>query len=284
MGPIAKSYEYCRQVARSRARNFYYSFVLLPKPQKNAICAMYAFMRYCDDLSDEPAVQADAARLAIERWRSDLDRALAGEFGAHPVWPAFHDAVQRYKIPHEYFYEMIEGVASDIDPRTIRNFDKLYRYCYQVASVVGMTVIHMFGFRSQEALPLAEKCGVAFQLTNILRDIREDAERGRVYLPQEDLERFGVDPEAFRNGTMPAGFTELMKFEAERARAYYDASKPLIGMVEPSSRSSLWALIEIYSRLLDKIERSHFDVLSHRVQLSSREKAGIVVRAALGHH
>jgi 15-cis-phytoene synthase len=282
MTDLDKSYEYCRAVARSRARNFYYSFVLLPKPQRKAMCAVYAFMRYCDDLSDDPAAGGEQARASIERWRADLDQALAGRAPDHPVWPAFRDTVERYKIPHEYFHEMIAGVTSDLEPRRIATFEELYRYCYQVASVVGLTVIHIFGFRGDQALPLAEKCGVAFQLTNILRDVREDAERDRVYLPAEDLERYHVDPADFRTGRRSEAFTELMRFEAARARAYYNESAPLVDMVDPHSRPSLWALIEIYSGLLTAIERRGYDVFSGRVALPARRKLWIVLKASVG--
>jgi len=277
MDAVARSYRYCRRVARSRARNFYYSFVLLSRPQRDAMCAMYAFMRYCDDLSDEPG----ATRAAIERWRAELDEALAGRFTGHPVWPAFHHAVRQFGIPHEYFREMIDGVASDLEPRRIETFDQLHRYCYQVASVVGLTTVHIFGFDSPAALPLAEKCGVAFQLTNILRDIREDAGLGRVYLPAEDLRRFGVPAEDLRAGKRSPAFLELMRFEAARARACYDESRPLLGLVRRPSRPSLWALIEIYSRLLDRIERSGYDVFARRIRLPAWEKAAIVLRALL---
>ena len=277
MDDVALSYRYCRRVARSRARNFYYSFVLLPRPQRDAMCAMYAFMRYCDDLSDEPG----ATRAAIERWRADLDQALAGRFSGHPVWPAFHDAVRRFAIPHQYFREMIDGVASDVEPRRIETFDQLHRYCYQVASVVGLTTVHIFGFDSPAALPLAERCGVAFQLTNILRDIREDAGLGRIYLPAEDLRRFGVTEEDLRSGNRSPAFVELMRFEAARARACYEESRPLLELVSAHSRPSLWALIEIYSRLLERIERSGYDVFARRIRLPARQKAGIVLRALL---
>lgn len=277
---LEDSYLYARRVARTRARNFYYGFVLLPRPRRDAVCAIYAFMRCCDDLSDEGP--SPGRRPAIERWRAELTSALAGRYGEHPVWPAFHDTVRRYSIPPEYFYQMIEGISSDLELRRIQTFDELYRYCYQVASVVGLTVIRIFGYRSPEALPLAEKCGVAFQLTNVLRDISEDLARDRIYLPAEDLERFGVDPAELKAGRPPTGFLELMRFEAARAHAYYDASRPLIGMVEPASRSSLWALIEIYSRLLGRIERSNFDVLSRRIALPLAEKCWVVIRAAAG--
>jgi phytoene synthase len=268
-------------VARTRARNFYYSFVLLPRAKRDAMCAIYAFMRYCDDLSDDPSAGADQARSSIERWRADLDAALAGRFSGHPVWPAFHETVARYNIPARYFADMIEGVSSDLEPRLIQSFDELYSYCYRVASVVGLTVIHIFGFESPDAPLLAEKCGIAFQITNILRDIKEDAERQRIYLPAEDLERFGVSAEDLLAGKRTDGFVELMRFEAARARAYYTESAPLVGMVSPGSRSSLWALIEIYSRLLDRIVKSGFDVLARRISLSAWEKCAIVARAAL---
>ena len=186
---LTESYAFCRHIAKTRARNFYYSFVLLSDEQKNAMCAMYAFMRFCDDLSDEPG----ANLASIAKWRGELGEALAGRFSGHAVWPAFHDAVRRYCIPHAYFAEMIDGVSSDLEPRTFADFDQLYRYCYQVASVVGLTTIHIFGFESPQALDLAEKCGVAFQLTNILRDVREDFDNGRVYIPSEDLDRFHSD-------------------------------------------------------------------------------------------
>jgi 15-cis-phytoene synthase len=278
MTPLEQSYAHCRAIAKKRARNFYYSFVLLPPEKKNAMCAMYAFMRYCDDLSDEPG----ATLSAIERWRDSLTAALARRPDSNLVWPAFLDSVERYSIPHEYFYEMIEGVASDLQPGTITTFDELYRYCYQVASVVGLTTVHIFGFTSPDALPLAEKCGIAFQLTNILRDVREDASLGRVYLPAEDLVRFGVSVDDLKNARRTEQFGRLMEFETARARRYYRESAPLLDLIEPKSRPSLWALIAIYSRLLDHLAESHYDVLVRRISLSSLEKTWIVLRAALG--
>jgi len=278
MNAIDQSYEYCRRVARSRAKNFYYSFVLLSGQQRKAMCAIYAFMRYCDDLSDEPG----ASQAALNRWRTELEDALEGRFSDHPVWPAFHHTVRRFGIPHQYFREMIEGVASDLGPRCFETFDQLYHYCYQVASVVGLTIIHIFGFDTPSAPPLAEKCGVAFQLTNILRDIREDAERGRIYLPAEDLRRFGVTAQDLLSGNRSPAFLELMQFEAARARAYYDESQELLELIHPRSRPSLWALISIYSRLLDRIERTNYDVFRRRVHLSAVEKSWIIVRALVG--
>jgi 15-cis-phytoene synthase len=259
MTPLEQSYAHCRAVAKHRARNFYYSFILLPPEKKNAMCAVYAFMRYCDDLSDEPG----ATRSAIDRWRGALTEALDGQPDSNPTWLALLDSVRRYQIPHEYFYEMIEGVASDLEPRTIGTFEDLYRYCYRVASVVGLTTIHIFGFTSPDALPLAEKCGIAFQLTNILRDVREDAGLGRVYLPAEDLDRFGVSVDDLNHARRTEQFGRLLD------------------LIQPESRPSLWALIAIYSRLLDHLAESQYDVLIRRISLSSLEKTWIVLRAAL---
>ena len=277
---LAESYRHCRNIARKRAKNFYYSFLLLEKPQRDAMCAIYAFMRQCDDLSDEP-VTADKAKLqeSVALWRFQLDRALHGDCDDDPIWPAFHDTVQRYSIPHRFFHEMIDGIASDIEPQKMNTYDDLYRYCYHVASVVGLTIIHIFGFQSVKALLLAERCGVAFQLTNILRDVREDAQAGRVYIPQEDLHRFGVSIEQLTSGNEDERFREMMRFEAARARAYYAESEPLLGLINPKSRRSLWALREIYMRLLAKIEAADYNVLRRRIAVSTPAKITLLVSA-----
>ena len=171
---------------------------------------------------------------------------------------------------------MIDGVSGDLEPRVIQTFDDLYKYCYQVASVVGLTIIHVFGFEDSKALELAEKCGIAFQLTNILRDVQEDIGLGRVYLPAEDLERFGIKPTAI---AYTPQFVELMRFEAARAKAFYHEAMPLIGLVHPDSRASLWALIQIYYRLLNRIEKKQFRVLGQRIRLSTPEKACLVLQS-----
>ena len=280
---VETSYAWCEHIARLEAKNFYFSFLLLSKDQRRAMCAIYAFMRYCDDLSDEVSDDSHEDRTpagrakAIAGWRDDLRSALSGaRTREHYVWPAFTDAVARYKIPHQYFFDMIDGVSSDLEPRRVQTFDELYGYCYHVASVVGLTIVHIFGFDSTEALELAEKCGIAFQLTNILRDVQEDAGKQRVYLPAEDLARFEVSPETFAPRER---FVELMKFEAERARDYYRQSAPLVAMVDPRSRASLRALIGIYSRLLDRIVASNYDVLAGRIRVPTWEKLWVLARS-----
>jgi phytoene synthase len=271
---IDESYAWCTRIARSQAKNFYYSFLLLSEPQRRAMCAIYAFMRYCDDLSDDEGIVDRVA--AIARWRADLELALAGRIPDHALWLAFIDSVARYKIPHQYFFDMIEGVTSDLIPRRVRTFDELYDYCYHVASVVGLTIIHIFGFDDPGALKLAEKCGIAFQLTNILRDVREDSQKQRVYLPAEDFERFGVSPDTFHPSS---AFRKMMEFEAGRARDYYNESAPLIDLIDADSRPSLRALIGIYSRLLDRIVASSYDVLARRIRVPTWEKLWVLVSA-----
>jgi phytoene synthase len=271
---VEESYAWCVKVAREQAKNFYYSFLLLPRGKREAMCAIYAFMRYCDDLSDDEGI-ADR-RGAIARWRRDLEAALAGRGGQHQLWPAFIDTVVCYNIPHQYFFDMIEGVSSDLEPRVVQTFNELYVYCYHVASVVGLTIIHVFGFDDPRALELAEMCGIAFQLTNILRDVREDYEKDRVYIPAEDFRAYGVSPATLVSSE---GFLDMMAFEARRARRYYDDSAPLVEMIHPSSRASLKAMIGIYSRLLEKIVESNYDVLTRRIRVATWEKIWILVKS-----
>ncbi len=274
---VEQSYAFCENVARKQAKNFYVTFLLLSPEQRRAMCAIYAFMRYCDDLSDDAGIADRGA--AIAAWNDDLKATLAGNPPENPIWPAFADAVSRFKIPHQYFYDMIAGVSSDLEPRTVETFDDLYRYCYLVASVVGLTIVHIFGFENPDALKLAEKCGIAFQLTNILRDVREDAENGRVYWPSEDLQRFGVSPSDLRGPALTPALKKMLSFEAQRAHAYYNESAPLIEMVQPGSRASLRALIGIYSRLLKKIDDADYDVLSRRIRVPNAEKMWILLRS-----
>ncbi len=270
---LEESYAHCQRIARAKAKNFYYSFLVLPKPKRLAMCAVYAFMRECDDLSDESGATAER----LEQWRRDLDASLDGRPAAHPIWPAFADTVHRYKIPRPYLDDMITGVTGDLSFTQPKNFDELYLYCYRVASVVGLTITHIFGFQRPEALAMAEKCGIAFQLTNILRDVREDRDKQRTYLPADLMQSYAVP---HLNSSTPQ-LEALLKDLGQRARAYFDYSRPLIQLVDRDSRSSLWALIEIYDRLLRKIESSQFRVLDTRHRLSNFEKLSVLAQAFL---
>ena len=276
---VKDSFVHCKRVARARARNFFYSFLLLPRDEKEAMCAVYAFMRRADDISDEIGLAPADRRAGLEGWKNALEQALEGRYGDDPILPAFHHTIERYKIPPQYFFDLMQGVTSDLDTTRYRTFDDLYRYCYRVASVVGMTTVHIFGYESEDALELAEKCGVAFQLTNILRDIREDAEMGRVYLPEDELARFDLNPDDLLAGRGGARFREFMEFQCNRANEYYREAAPILSMVKPHCRAALWTMVSIYHRLLRHMQAADYNVFERRVRLSDFEKMGIVLRA-----
>jgi phytoene synthase len=267
---LSRSYAYCEWLSRRQAGNFYPAFRVLPGPQRRATCALYAFLRVADDLSDEPGEPADKRR-ALADWREGLKRTLAGDY-AHPLHPALHDAVVRFGVPAEYLYSALDGVEMDLTPVRYRTFEDLRLYCYRVASVVGLACIHIWGFRGEQARDHAESAGIAFQLTNILRDLGEDAARGRVYLPAEDLERFGYDPGRLVRGERDERFRDLMRFEVERARQYYDAAWPLLALLRPAGRAVFSMMARTYQGLLDLIERRDYDVFSSRVRLGRWRK------------
>jgi phytoene synthase len=218
---LAASYEECRRVAKSAARNFYYGFALLPAPKRDALCALYAFMRHADDISDSPGVEADKTA-GLQQWRTALDRALEGKYGDSRILPAFHHTVTTYAIQPAYLHDLITGAEMDLSIPKYPTFDALRRYCYCVAGTVGLCCIHVFGFRDPAALDLAPKLGIAFQLTNILRDVPEDFSMGRIYLPQEDLERFNCSEEDLSSHAASPRFIELMRFETQRAWQFYN--------------------------------------------------------------
>jgi len=279
---LKDSYRECEKIAKSRAKNFYYAFSVLPKPKRRAICAMYAFMRYCDDISDGDERLGDSKESGLKQWRNALTSAMEGEYGNSAIMPAFHDAILQFGIPVGYFHELIDGAEMDLSINRYGTFEDLYKYCYRVASVVGLVCIYIFGFKDEEAKVYAESCGIAFQLTNVLRDVKEDAERNRIYLPLEDLNKFGYSEDDLLHGVMDDRFRALMKFEVDRAAEFYERSTPLLSMVDPGSRPGLCALIGIYSTLLHRIEETGYDVLSCRVALSTKEKLSIAAKSFLG--
>ncbi len=274
---LIASYRSAEEVARSRS-NFYYSFIVLPSKKRRAFCAVYAFMRYCDDVSDGNASVEDK-RAMLRDWRSKLDAAFSGSFQQNPILPAFRDTVNNFSIPAEYFHWIIDGAEMDLDVFRYETFNDLYKYCFNVASAVGLVCLQIFGFREERAKKYAEQCGMAFQLTNILRDVKEDAERGRIYLPVEDLRKFGYTAEELQRGVMDDRFRRLMKFEAERAREYYSAARNLLPLVEEESRPALWAMIAIYERILDRIVQRRFDVFRDPIHLAGTEKICIALKA-----
>jgi 15-cis-phytoene synthase len=267
---LARSYAYCERLARREAGNFYGAFRVLPPAQRQAMCALYAFMRVADDLSDSCADLA-SKRNSLAAWRASFHRALAGQY-EHVLFPALTHTVETFAVPLEYLEAVLDGVEMDLQPVSYATFTDLRLYCYRVASAVGLACIHVWGFTDARARAHAESAGLAFQLTNILRDLREDAERGRVYLPREDLERFGYDVQALRRGERDERFRALMRFEVERARGYYERAWPLAPLLEPAGRAVFLAMTRTYRALLDAIERRDYDVFSRRIRVSRWHK------------
>lgn len=278
MNPIvARSYRYAEAIARRQAGNFYHAFCILPGPQRRAMCALYAFLRHTDDLGDRDGVIANRAE-ALDAWRQGLEEALNGQC-SHPLHMALGDCVRRFSIPASYLYATLEGVRSDLDIVRFAGFSDLYSYCYRVASAVGLACIHIWGFSGAEALGYAEKAGIAFQLTNILRDLREDAARNRVYLPQEDLQQFGYSENDLRAGRTGDRFQALMDFQASRALRFYDESAALSRHLNPPGRAVFQIMSRTYQSLLQAIRASGYDVFARRIDIPTWRKLSHVVQA-----
>jgi phytoene synthase len=278
---LRASYRFCGNLARREARNFYCAFLLLPPVKRRSMCALYAFLRHTDDLADEPAAAADKAR-ALEAWRLELAAALGGQITNWPGFPALADTVARHAIPHDLLGKAIDGVSMDVEPRRFATFDELADYCYHVASVVGLCCLHIWGYRSEggKAERLAEACGIALQLTNIIRDVREDARNGRIYLPEEDFARFGVDPDELSHTGCPSKQVRtLLAFEAQRAYAYYAQANSLAPLVYRVGRPVLRTIVGIYRSLLDEIVRRDYHVLDGRISIRPWQKLAVALRA-----
>lgn len=275
------SYAHCRGIARAAARNFFYAIGILPEAKRDALCALYAFMRRADDIADSAGKVAEKQR-HLAAWRAALDRALLRDYVEGDVLPALHHALSRYNVPPRYLHDLVSGMEMDLSVTSYATFDRLREYCYRVAGTVGLSCLHVFGFDDPRAPEMAEKLGIAFQLTNILRDVAQDLQMGRVYLPQEDLDRFACAADLASRNLTPA-FVELMRFQADRAWAFYTEGAQLLPLVAEDSRPALWALARIYSGILAKIEARGYDVFSPpRVGLSHAEKTWIMFRARLG--
>jgi squalene synthase HpnC len=296
---LAHSYEACWNLAREAHSNFYYAFFLLPKGKRDSIASLYAFMRLVDNVADDGDDLA-AKQRGLAKWRAALDEAVGGygafidgssalelesaPTGAAEVLPALADTMRRFNMPARYLHDQISGAEMDLTVHSYPTFDRLREYCYRVAGTVGLTCTHIFGFKDPRALDLAEKLGLAFQLTNIIRDVHEDAERGRVYLPDEDLARFNVSPEHFSKSEGTLGIRELLRFEAERAFQLYQEGSELLDLIDADSRGTLWLLIHTYNALLSRIESLDFAVFGERIRLSKTEKMLFIARARFGRH
>jgi len=283
---LAGAYAACREIARREAKNFYYAFLALPLDRRNAICAIYAFMRQADDLADDESIPREERRRRLDVWLAAWHEASNGAPTIDPVFMAVRDATRRFSIPLSLLDELIAGVTLDLDhapggaPETYATFDDLYRYCYLVASVVGLVSIRIFGYRDLRAEKLAEEVGIAFQLTNILRDIAEDAARNRVYLPLKNLAHHGVSLDALLHhppATPPSrAERELFAAIARLAEQYYARSRFLLPLIDPASRPALWILVSIYHALLRRIEHAKFDVFTRRASVPLWQKLAIL--------
>jgi squalene synthase HpnC len=292
---VGPSYEECYRIARSSRSNFYYAFFLLPKKRRDGLAALYAFMRLVDDVADE-GQNLPGKQRGLAKWRTELDQAVTGlkqsfdgtaalpltesrPNGAAEVLPALADTIERYKIPTRYLHDLISGAEMDLTVHTYPTFDRLREYCYRVAGTVGLTCTHVFGFHEARALDLAEKLGLAFQLTNIIRDVHDDYAMGRVYIPEEDLVQYNVKPEDFGRGEATLGVRELLRSETVRAWQCYEEGAALLNLIEPESRPALWLLVHTYSALLARIEDLDFAVFGERVRLSKAEKVVFIAKA-----
>jgi phytoene synthase len=289
----AEAYRFCRDVARREAKNFYWSFRVLPRHKSDAMCAVYAFMRRADDIADDESKSIETRRTEMTAWLESWRHSRTNPTTATDhVFLALADTQRRFNIPDALLEELVAGTTMDLQPRaesgpqTYTTFEDLYRYCYLVASVVGLVSIRIFGYTDPRAEQFAEETGVAFQLTNILRDVKEDIERGRIYLPIDLLDEFGETPAELTElaKSNPRAMTEreraMLATLAIRAEKYYLAANKLIPLLDRDSRAAMWVLVTIYHRLLSRIADHKMDVFSTRVSLSTAEKLIIFVRGA----
>lgn len=280
---VESAFEYCREVSWKHAKTFYFATHFLPPPKRRAVHAVYALCRYVDDIVDHSedklsrkSLTKDKIILLINKWRSDIELCYGGVLIDHPIMIAWHDTLKKYHIPKNLPLELIDGVCMDLKQNRYETFDELYTYCYKVASVVGLMTSEIFGYSSEESLKHAIELGIAMQLTNILRDVGEDAQKGRIYLPLEDLKRFNITEAEVLNGTISENFINLMKFEIERARNYYNESEKGIAMLSQDSRLAVKVSHDNYSRILRRIEEINYDVFKQRAFVSNTKKLALL--------
>ncbi len=280
------SRRYCRDLTKKSATSFYYAFKTLPRAKRLAFEVVYAFMRLSDDISDDAAAGGDQEDVA--KWRGILKSSLDGDTDVHPVMPALVDVMERFSIPSSWMEELIDGVEQDLTVKRFETMAELRSYCHKVAGVVGLVSLRIFGIQNptrerwSHAEELAEACGQAFQLTNILRDVKEDMGLDRIYLPAEVLRRFDVTEAMLRQGRMTPAFHDMMVHMAGLAEKDYADSEPLLAMVERDARPCLQTMRGIYHRILEGVVAADYDVFSRRVRVPLGQKLGIAARAFLG--
>ena len=268
--------EYCQQKTAASGSSFYYSFAFLPPARRRAITALYAFCREVDDIVDEcPDPQLAATQLAD--WRQELERLYAGQ-PEHPVTRALQTVLPQFSLPKELLQEIIDGMEMDLQQTRYPDFKALSLYCYRVASVVGLLAVEIFGYQDRRTLKYAHDLGMAFQLTNIIRDVGEDAQRGRIYLPQDELERFGVSVPDILAAKYSDNFRALMEFQIERAEHYYEQAMSHLPAGDRKSQRPGLVMAAIYRTTLDEIKRDGCKVLTQRTSLPALRKLWIAWR------
>lgn len=277
---LEQAYDHCQRIAKENARNFYYAFRILPARKRRAIYAAYAFCRLCDDISDDDLPLEEKDRQFAET-RQHLADSRDGQ-ATDPIFRAIGDASNAFNIPFRYYEEVIEGVEMDLTKTRFADFDELKDYCYKVASVVGLICIEVFGYDDDKAREYAVDMGLAMQLTNILRDVKEDAGRGRIYLPQDEMARFAYTEQDLMNGVFNDSFRALMAFQVDRARTYYEKSRRLFPLIHAEARACPSVLHATYSGVLDRIEASGYNVFERRIGLSKPAKLLLVARLWAG--
>ena len=273
---LQDSYDICTEITKSEAKNFYYAFITLPEYKRMGIYAVYAFARHCDDISDDKQSQNQFEQFT--RLRKELKLSIEGRVTNNPIMPALIDTINKFSIPDSYFYELIDGVEMDLTKSRFLTFEELKEYCYKVASIVGLISINIFGYKGAEANKYAIDLGIAMQLTNIMRDLKEDAERDRIYIPQEEMNRFRYKETEMLNGQINYNFRNLMEFQVKRARSYFDSGSNLLEFLQEDAKGCTNILHNLYSRILDRIEDREYDVFSSRISLSSFEKITIMTK------
>lgn len=276
---LAESHAHCARLSRQAASTFYLAFWLLPAAKRRAMCALYAFLRRTDDIGDA-ATPVAKRRAELATWRESLERALAGQC-TDPLLPALVETLHRYGIPRAYIFDALDGVALDLDERRYETATELESYCYRVASVVGLACIHIWGFRSEAAFEPARRCGFAFQWTNILRDLGEDAARARVYLPLDALQRHDYRPEELLAGVADSRLEAVLADQIAVARGHFAAAAELPRHLSADGRRVFAAMFATYRDLLDRVEHAGVDVLARRVRVPTWRKVQLAARALI---
>ena len=275
---LEDAYDYCEQITRNEARNFYYAFITLPMRKKRAIYTAYAFCRRCDDAVDNSESTTEKKRLLDEIENNlksgiNLDKLILEN---NPIILATCAIIKEFNIPQQYFFDVIQGVRMDIEFTTFNSFDEVKEYCYKVASVIGLICIKIFGYSNPKAIDYAIDFGLAMQLTNILRDILDDLNENRCYLAFEEMDKFNYSINQLRESLYNDDFIQMMKFEVDRAKRYFESGSRLLPLVDTDSRICLVILSKIYSKILKKIERSNYNIFQTNYRLNTFEKLSIM--------